>query len=87
VGIGVGDGRVELAVTDHGGGIAPEHQARIFEPFFSMRAGGTGLGLFLSLNGVRRWGGDIVVQSRVGHGSTFSIVLPALGESVEPIPA
>ena len=88
VGIGMGDlDRIQLAVTDQGAGIAPEHQARIFEPFFSMRAGGTGLGLFLSLNGVRRWGGDIVVQSRVGRGSTFSIVLPALGESVEPIPA
>ncbi len=65
----------------------PEHQAHIFEPFFSMRAGGTGLGLFLSMNFVRHWGGDILVQSAVGSGSTFSIVLPAIGETVESIPA
>jgi signal transduction histidine kinase len=51
---------------------------RIFEPFVSLRTGGTGLGLFLSMNFVRQWGGDITVQSRPGEGSTFEIVLPAL---------
>ena len=53
---------------DDGCGIAPEHQKRIFEPFFSLRQGGTGLGLFLSLNFVRRWGGDITVTSAPGGG-------------------
>ena len=78
---------VAIDVSDTGCGIAPEHQAHIFEPFFSMRSGGTGLGLFLSMNFVRHWGGDIVVKSTVGGGSTFSIVLPAIGEHVESIPA
>jgi PAS domain S-box-containing protein len=78
---------VTIDVDDNGCGIAAEHQAHIFEPFFSMRSGGTGLGLFLSKNFVRHWGGDILVRSSVGHGSTFSIVLPAIGESVESIPA
>ena len=68
-----------IAVSDNGCGIAPQDQARIFEPFFSGRPGGTGLGLFLSLNFVRRWGGDILVRSTPGQGSTFSIVLPGLG--------
>lgn len=70
--------KVRVRVVDNGCGIAPEDQKRIFEPFFSRRQGGTGLGLFLSLNFVRRWGGDVHVTSEPGHGSTFEIVLPAL---------
>jgi signal transduction histidine kinase len=72
--------QVRVRVIDLGCGIAPEDQKRIFEPFFSLRQGGTGLGLFLSLNFVRRWGGDIRVVSELGLGSTFEIVLPALGQ-------
>jgi signal transduction histidine kinase len=67
-----------VSVTDQGPGIAPEQQARIFEPFFSLRPGGTGLGLFVSLTGVRKWGGDIRLVSAHGHGATFVIELPAL---------
>jgi len=72
---------VRVRVIDNGCGIASENQKRIFEPFFSARQGGTGLGLFLSLNFVRRWGGDIHVASEPGIGSTFEIVLPALAQS------
>jgi PAS domain S-box-containing protein len=71
---------VSVRITDQGCGIAPEHQRRIFEPFFSLRNGGTGLGLFLSLNSVRQWGGDILVHSAPGEGSTFDVILPAIGE-------
>jgi PAS domain S-box-containing protein len=74
---------VRIMVKDQGCGIAPEHQKRIFEPFFSLRSGGTGLGLFLSLNFVRAWGGDIVLDSTPGGGSTFQIVLPALADADE----
>jgi signal transduction histidine kinase len=70
--------RVHISVTDSGCGIAPEFRQKIFEPFFSMREGGTGLGLFLSLTAVRKWGGDIVVESIPGRGSTFEVVLPAI---------
>jgi PAS domain S-box-containing protein len=72
------DGAVRIRIADHGCGIAPENLNRIFDPFFSAREGGTGLGLFLSLNFVRRWGGDILVDSTPGQGSTFEIVLPVL---------
>jgi PAS domain S-box-containing protein len=68
---------IVVRISDNGCGIESENQLRIFEPFFSIRPGGTGLGLFLSLNFVRRWGGDIRVSSVPGLGSTFSIVLPA----------
>lgn len=73
---------VRINVRDNGCGISPAHQKRIFEPFFSLRTGGTGLGLFLSLNFVRRSGGDIVVESTPGEGSTFSIALPAAAGQV-----
>jgi PAS domain S-box-containing protein len=70
--------KMRVRVIDHGCGIAPENRKRIFEPFISGRQNGTGLGLFLSLNFVRRWGGELLVVSEVGRGSTFEIVLPAL---------
>jgi two-component system NtrC family sensor kinase len=77
-----------IRVSDNGRGIAAEEVDRIFEPFVSLREGGTGLGLFLALNFVRQWGGDIVVQSTPGSGSVFEIVLPRIGdsESEEAIP-
>lgn len=75
---GAGGAQAVVRIGDNGCGIAPEHRARIFEPFFSVRPEGTGLGLFLSLNFVRRSGGDIVVESAPGSGSAFSIVLPAV---------
>jgi PAS domain S-box-containing protein len=77
VGVTITDS-VHLRIADTGCGIAPANRKRIFEPFFSMRQGGTGLGLFLSLNFVRRWGGDIVLESAVGQGSVFEVVLPLL---------
>jgi PAS domain S-box-containing protein len=72
---------VTIVIADEGVGIAPEQQARIFEPFFSLRRGGTGLGLFVSLNSVRKWGGDIHVHSAAGAGATFEVVLPALSSA------
>ena len=72
------DGDVRVRVKDSGCGIPPDCLEKIFEPFFSMRKGGTGLGLFLSLNAIRSWGGDIHVESVPGRGSTFEIVLPAI---------
>ena len=73
-----GGDSVHIRVTDEGCGIAPEYRQKIFEPFFSLRQGGTGLGLFLSLNAVRSWGGNILVDSTLGKGSIFEVVIPAL---------
>ena len=74
----IGGDTVSISITDEGCGIPTEYRKKIFEPFFSLRKGGTGLGLFLSLNAVRSWGGDIHVQSTPGIGSIFEVVLPAL---------
>jgi signal transduction histidine kinase len=71
--------QVKVRVIDSGCGISEANVKRIFEPFFSGRQGGTGLGLFLSLNFVRRWGGDIRVESTTGLGSTFEVSMPGLG--------
>lgn len=67
---------IRIRVSDNGCGIASAHLKRIFEPFFSLRKGGTGLGLFLSLNFVRHWGGELTVTSTPGVGSVFEIRLP-----------
>jgi len=82
------DTMIHIRVKDDGCGIAPDDVKRIFEPFFSMRKGGTGLGLFLSLNFVRHWGGDIHVESVPDQGSTFDVVLPAFvaGAALEAAP-
>jgi signal transduction histidine kinase len=73
-------GRVEVAVQDTGRGIPPDHLGRIFEPFFTTKAlgakGGTGLGLSISYGIVERHGGRIHVDSEVGKGTEFRVVLP-----------
>ena len=76
-----GGDAVRIRIADQGCGIAPENRKRIFEPFFSLRNGGTGLGLFLALNFVRSCGGDILVESTVGKGSIFEIVLPGVNST------
>ena len=68
---------VAIEIEDRGRGIAADDLPRIFEPFFTTRADGTGLGLAICHKVVRAHGGDIHVRSTVGHGSTFTILLPA----------
>lgn len=70
-------GRVEVAVADDGVGIAGEQLPRLFEPFFSTKKGGTGLGLALTQQIVQDHGGEIHVASRVGRGTTFTLSVPA----------
>jgi two-component system, NtrC family, sensor kinase len=68
---------LELAIRDDGMGIPEEHMAHMFEPFYTTKeSGGSGLGLAISQNIVERHGGSIAVQSVVGQGTTFTIVLP-----------
>ncbi len=72
---------IEIAVTDTGSGIKPEHLDRLFDPFFTTKevGQGTGLGLAVSLGIVQRHGGTIRVRSEVGRGSSFYIWLPVNG--------
>ena len=67
---------VEIVVADTGCGIPEEDQERIFTPFFTMKEGGTGLGLALVQKAVVGHGGWVEVESRLGKGSTFRVLLP-----------
>jgi two-component system sensor histidine kinase FlrB len=69
-------GQLRIAVRDTGAGIAPEIQARVFEPFFTTSGQGTGLGLAIALGVVRAHGGAMTVHSVPGEGSEFVIMLP-----------
>jgi two-component system sensor histidine kinase HydH len=71
------DGHVAFEVEDDGPGIPPELQERIFAPFFTQRAGGTGLGLALVQQIVQAHQGSVVVDSNPGHGARFRVELPA----------
>src|ERR1039457_6486051 len=67
---------VILEVTDTGKGIPPEIEKRLFDPFFSTKETGTGLGLPISARLVQKQGGALQYQTRLGHGTTFGVVLP-----------
>lgn len=77
------DGRAVLEVADTGPGIAPEHRDRIFDPYFTTKAQGTGLGLPLAHKIVAAHGGEIVVAARPGGGTVFSVLLPAAAGDFE----
>jgi two-component system NtrC family sensor kinase len=72
----VDSSHVVLEVADTGEGIDPEHVIKIFDPFFSTKKGGTGLGLALTQQIVNDHGGTIAVRSERGRGTTFTIGLP-----------
>jgi signal transduction histidine kinase len=71
------DGRVSLTVTDTGPGIHREDLPRVFEPFFTRRPAGTGLGLAVVKRLVELYGGEISIESQVGRGATVKIEFPA----------
>jgi two-component system, NtrC family, sensor kinase len=78
--LGKGDD-TEIVVKDDGTGIAPDVLSHMFEPFVTTKDGGrgVGLGLAVSRNIIERHGGKIQVQSELGKGTTFTIVLPVHG--------
>jgi CheY-like chemotaxis protein len=83
---------VKLSITDSGTGIPPEFLTKIFDPYFTTKEKGSGLGLATSYSIVRNHGGLITVRSARGTGSTFAVYLPASEEQarqaqVLPAPA
>jgi signal transduction histidine kinase len=71
------DGMAVAEVGDTGGGIPPGDLTRIFEPFYSTKQRGTGLGLAFTQQVVKEHGGTIRCESEVGQGTTFTVALPA----------
>lgn len=81
---GAENDHIWVEVSDTGKGIAPEHVNKIFDPFFTTKpvGKGTGLGLSVSYNIIKKHNGEIRLDSRVGEGTTFRIVLPIKNETV-----
>jgi signal transduction histidine kinase len=68
--------RVAITVRDHGTGIEPENLQRVFDPYFTTRRTGTGIGLAISRNIVEGLGGRITVTSQPQRGTEVRIELP-----------
>ncbi len=77
-----GAGEALITVSDNGGGISPEAQARLFTPYFTTKTSGTGLGLAMTRQMVEVWGGNISYQTAEGKGTTFTIQLPMAEENI-----
>lgn len=67
---------VHLAVEDHGAGIAPRHLRQVFDPYFTTKPTGSGLGLATVYSIVKKHGGAITVESDLGVGTTFDLYVP-----------
>ena len=72
----VDNGSVSLSITDTGVGIPPEHLDKIFEPLFTTKTNGIGLGLAISKSLLEANGGRIEVDSQIGGGAVFRLYLP-----------
>jgi C4-dicarboxylate-specific signal transduction histidine kinase len=70
------DDRVEAVIVDRGHGIAPEHRARLFQPFFTTKDHGLGLGLSICANIVASHGGKLGIENNEGDGATVTVSLP-----------
>ena len=76
VSAGVADGRVSVTVSDNGPGIPPEKLASIFDPYFTTKAEGSGLGLWIAQQIVTAHGGSLRAENAPGHGAVFTMLLP-----------
>ena len=76
---------VILSVADTGTGIPQENLTKIFDPYFTTKKSGTGIGLTLVYKIIRGMGGDISVNSKQGAGTTFSITLPRMEKEIKQI--
>ncbi len=85
-GHGLAPGRyAQVVCRDEGTGISKEIQARIFDPYFTTKQKGSGLGLATSYSIVHKHNGVITVESEVGKGAVFRILLPASGTKLPPL--
>lgn len=73
---GADEGHVWVGFSDTGGGIAPDDMSRVFEPYFTTKPGGSGLGLLIVRRIVREHGGEVMMESAPSRGLTVTIRLP-----------
>jgi two-component system, sporulation sensor kinase E len=81
------DSHVIVRFTDSGGGMSPENLGRVFEPYFTTKASGTGLGLLIVRRIVREHGGELSIESSEGKGLTLTIRLPYIDKRVRMLEA
>jgi len=86
IGLSSDDNDVVATVADNGYGMDPLEVARLFEPYRTTKASGTGLGLMVSSRIVRDHGGSISVESEKGRGSVFTVKLPRIERRIRAIP-
>jgi len=77
----VKENQVAISIMDHGIGIPKEHLSKIFDPYFTTKQSGSGLGLSTAYSIVKKHGGHLAVESELGIGTTFHIHLPAAEET------
>jgi signal transduction histidine kinase len=80
------ESEIRISICDTGTGISPENLKKIFEPYFTTKDSGTGLGLTLVYKIIREHHGDISVDSREGEGTDFEIILPVHRKEQRLIP-
>ncbi len=80
------DTHVKISFTDTGGGISAENLSRVFDPYFTTKSGGSGLGLLIVRRIVREHGGELAIESAEGKGLTLTIRLPFLDRRVRMLP-
>jgi len=79
-------GRVQLWISDTGSGIAEDDLPHVFEPFYSTKPEGSGLGLAVVYRVVQDHRGQIEMRTQPGEGTTFTLTLPAVSEAVRSEP-
>jgi two-component system, sporulation sensor kinase E len=81
------DKDVMVSFTDTGGGMSAENLSRVFEPYFTTKASGTGLGLLIVRRIVREHGGELSIESTQGNGLTLTIRLPYVDKRIRMLEA
>ena len=82
--ITAGDGRCEVAVADRGRGVPPALRDRMFEPFFSTKSRGAGLGLSTARRLIEAHGGSLTARPRDGGGTVLTVTLPMGSPAAQP---
>lgn len=75
---------IKISLSDNGTGISPEHLERIYDPYFTTKQTGNGLGLATVYSIIKKHGGHISVTSQLGQGTTFTLYLPAAKDQMLP---
>src|SRR5438552_18438910 len=81
------DKHVLINFIDSGGGMSPEDLSRVFEPYFTTKPSGTGLGLLIVRRIVREHGGELSIESSQGEGLTLTIRLPFIDKRIRMLEA